>query len=169
MSGHSKWATIKHKKAATDAKRGKIFTRLIKEIMIAARSGGDPDTNARLRTAVTAAKAVSMPSDNIKRAIMRGTGELEGGQIDEIMFEGYGPGGAAVLVAVATDNRNRTVSEIRHVFSKHGGNLGEQGSVAWMFERKSHIMIEGDKASEDQLMNLVLDAGAEDLRGESGN
>lgn len=169
MSGHSKWATIKHKKAALDAKRGKAFTRLIKEIMIAARTGGDPDMNPRLRTAITAAKAVSMPADNIKRAIMRGTGELEGGQIDEIMFEGYGPGGAAVLVAVATDNRNRTVSEIRHVFSKNGGNLGEQGSVAWMFERKSQIVIDGEKASEDQLMNLVLDAGADDLRDDGGN
>ena len=169
MSGHSKWATIKHKKAALDAKRGKVFTRLIKEIMIAARSGGDPDANPRLRTAIVAAKAVSMPADNIKRAVMRGTGELEGGQIDEIMFEGYGPGGAAVLVNVATDNRNRTVSEIRHVFSKNGGNLGEQGSVAWMFERKSQILIEKDKAGEDQLMNIVLDAGADDLRddGES--
>ena len=164
MSGHSKWATIKHKKAALDAKRGKVFTRLIKEIMIAARSGGDPDMNPRLRTAVLAAKNVSMPAENIKRAIMRGTGELEGGQIDEIMFEGYGPGGAAVLVNVATDNRNRTVSEIRHMFSKNGGNLGEQGSVAWMFERKSQILIEKDKAGEDQLMNIVLDAGADDLR-----
>src|SRR5579863_9960915 len=161
MSGHSKWATIKHKKAATDAKRGKVFTRIIKEIMIAARSGGDPDANPRLRTAVTAAKAVSMPQENIKRAIMRGTGELEGGQIDEIMFEGYGPGGAAVLVEVATDNRNRTVSEIRHVFSKNGGNLGEQGSVSWMFERKSQILIENDKADEDRLMNIVLEAGAD--------
>jgi len=170
MSGHSKWATIKHKKGALDAKRGKIFTRIIKEIMIAARSGGDPDGNPRLRTAITAAKGVSMPADNIKRAIMRGTGELEGGQIDEIMFEGYGPGGAAVLVAVATDNRNRTVSEIRHMFSKNGGNLGEQGSVSWMFERKSQIIIEGDKAPpEDDLMTLVLDAGAEDLRNEGGN
>jgi len=164
MSGHSKWATIKHKKAATDAKRGKIFTRLIKEIQIAARSGGDPDGNPRLRTAVLAAKAVSMPSDNIKKAIMRGTGELEGGQIEEVTFEGYGPGGAAVLVNVATDNRNRTVSEIRHTFSKNGGNLGEQGSVAWMFERKSQIVIEKEKASEDTLMNLVLEAGAEDLK-----
>jgi len=170
MSGHSKWATIKHKKAATDAKRGKIFTRLIKEIMIAARGGGgDVDSNARLRTAVAAAKAVSMPSDNIKRAIMRGTGELEGGQIEEIMFEGYGPGGAAVLVNVATDNRNRTVSEIRHMFSKHGGNLGEQGSVAWMFERKGQIVIDAEKApGEDDLMTLVLDAGAEDLRNNDG-
>src|ERR1051325_8893106 len=156
MSGHSKWATIKHKKAATDAKRGKAFTRLIKEIMIAARNGGDPDSNPRLRTAITAAKAVSMPADNIKRAIMRGAGELEGGQIEEIMFEGYGPGGAAVLVQVATDNRNRTVSEIRHLFSKNGGNLAEQGSVSWMFERKSHIIVEGDKASEDKLMDLGL-------------
>jgi YebC/PmpR family DNA-binding regulatory protein len=170
MSGHSKWATIKHKKGALDAKRGKIFTRIIKEIMIAARSGGDPDGNPRLRTAITAAKGVSMPADNIKRAIMRGTGELEGGQIDEIMFEGYGPGGAAVLVSVATDNRNRTVSDIRHMFSKNGGNLGEQGSVSWMFERKSQIIIEGDKAPpEDDLMTLVLEAGAEDLRNEGGN
>src|SRR4051794_11503604 len=164
MSGHSKWATIKHKKAATDAKRGKAFTRLIKEITIAARNGGDPDGNPRLRTAILAAKNVSMPSDNIKKAVMRGTGELEGGQIEEVMFEGYGPGGAAVLVSVATDNRNRTVSEIRHAFSKNGGNLGEQGSVAWMFERKSQILIPTESASEDQLMNLVLEAGADDLR-----
>jgi YebC/PmpR family DNA-binding regulatory protein len=166
MSGHSKWATIKHKKAALDAKRGKAFTRIIKEIMIAARSGGDPDANPRLRTAVVAAKAVSMPADNIKRAIMRGTGELEGGQIDEVMFEGYGPGGAAVLVEVATDNRNRTVSEIRHLFSKNNGNLGEQGSVSWMFERKSQIFVPGNKAGEDQLMGIVLDAGADDLRSD---
>src|SRR5450631_701158 len=169
MSGHSKWATIKHKKAATDAKRGKQFTKIIKEIMIAARSGGDPDGNPRLRTAINDAKNVSMPAENIKRAIMRGTGELEGGQIDEIMFEGYGPGGAAVLVLSATDNRNRTVSEIRHVFSKNGGNMGEQGSVAWMFDRKSQILIEGDKATEDQLMNLVLECGADDLRNDGEN
>src|SRR5664279_4559627 len=166
MSGHSKWATIKHKKGALDAKRGKIFTRLIKEIVISARSGGNPDANSRLRTAIIAAKASSMPAENIKRAIMRGTGELEGGQIDEIMFEGYGPGGAAVLVMSATDNRNRTVSEIRHAFSKNGGNLGEQGSVAWMFERKSQIIIEKDKATEDTLMNLVLESGADDLKDE---
>jgi YebC/PmpR family DNA-binding regulatory protein len=166
MSGHSKWATIKHKKAALDAKRGKSFTRIIKEINIAARNGGDPDSNPRLRTAILAAKAASMPADNIKKAIMRGTGELEGGQIEEVMFEGYGPGGAAVLVMVATDNRNRTVSEIRHMFSKNGGNLGEQGSVAWMFERKSQILIPMQKASEDQLMNIVLDAGADDLRND---
>src|ERR1700690_3579093 len=170
MSGHSKWATIKHKKAATDAKRGKAFTRIIKEIMIAARGGGgDPDMNPRLRKAVTDAKAASMPSDNIKKAIMRGTGELEGGQIDEVMFEGYGPGGAAVLVNVATDNRNRTVSEIRHAFSKNGGNLGEQGSVSWMFERKSQIIIDGDNAKEDDLMNLVLESGADDLRDDGGS
>src|SRR6476469_916008 len=168
MSGHSKWATIKHKKAATDAKRGQAFTRLIKEIQIAARSGGDPDANSRLRTAITAAKAVSMPADNIKRAIMRGTGELEGGQIDEIQYEGYGPGGAAVLVGVATDNKNRTVSEIRHMFSKNGGNMGELGSVAWMFERKSQIIIDGEAATEDQLMAIVLDAGADDLRDQGG-
>jgi YebC/PmpR family DNA-binding regulatory protein len=166
MSGHSKWATIKHKKAATDAKRGKTFTRIIKEITIAARSGGDPDGNPRLRSAVLAAKAASMPSDNIKKAIMRGTGEIEGGQIDEVMFEGYGPGGAAVLVNVATDNRNRTVSELRHAFSKNGGNLGEQGSVAWMFERKSQIYVAGEKANEDQLMGVVLEAGGDDLRQE---
>lgn len=164
MSGHSKWATIKHKKGALDAKRGKVFTRLIKEIVIAARGGGNPDANSRLRTAIVAAKAVSMPAENIKRAIMRGTGEIEGGQIDEIMFEGYGPGGAAVLVHSATDNRNRTVSEIRHAFAKNGGNLGEQGSVSWMFERKSQIVIEKDKATEDQLMELALDAGADDVR-----
>jgi len=166
MSGHSKWATIKHKKAATDAKRGKSFTRIIKEITIAARNGGDPDGNPRLRTAILAAKNVSMPSDNIKKAIMRGTGELEGGMIEEVMFEGYGPGGAAVLVNVATDNRNRTVSDIRHAFSKNGGNMGEQGSVAWMFERRSQIFVPGDKATEDQLMNIVLDAGADDLRNQ---
>ncbi|HEV3332098.1 MAG TPA: YebC/PmpR family DNA-binding transcriptional regulator [Bryobacteraceae bacterium] len=166
MSGHSKWATIKHKKAALDAKRGKSFTRIIKEINIAARNGGDPDANPRLRTAILAAKAVSMPADNIKKAIMRGTGELEGGQIEEVMYEGYGPGGAAVLVNVATDNRNRTVSEIRHMFSKNGGNMGEAGSVAWMFERKSQIFVPGDKATEDQLMGIVLDAGADDLRND---
>ena len=168
MSGHSKWATIKHKKAALDAKRGKSFTRIIKEISIAARNGGDPDANPRLRTAILAAKGVSMPADNIKKAILRGTGELEGGQIDEVMFEGYGPGGAAVLVKVATDNRNRTVSEIRHVFTKNGGNLGEQGSVAWMFERKSQIVIGQDKANEDHLMSIVLDVGADDLRNDGG-
>src|SRR5664279_6126559 len=166
MSGHSKWATIKHKKAALDAKRGKSFTRIIKEITIAARSGGDPDGNPRLRTAVLAAKGASMPADNIKKAIMRGTGELEGGQIEEVMFEGYGPGGAAVLVNVATDNRNRTVSDIRHAFSKNGGNMGEQNSVAWKFARKSQVFIASEKATEDQLMNVVLEAGGDDIRNQ---
>jgi YebC/PmpR family DNA-binding regulatory protein len=164
MSGHSKWATIKHKKAALDAKRGKMFTTIIKEIMIAARNGGDPDANPRLRTAITAAKAVSMPNDNIKRAIMRGTGELEGGMIEEFTYEGYGPAGVAIIVEVATDNKDRTVSEVRHAFSKNGGNMGEQGSVAWMFDRKGQIILEGENLNEDELMNLVLEAGAEDLR-----
>jgi YebC/PmpR family DNA-binding regulatory protein len=169
MSGHSKWATIKHKKAALDAKRGKSFTKIIKEIMIAARTGGDPDMNPRLRTAITAAKAVSMPSDNIKKAIMRGTGELEGGQIDEVMFEGYGPGGAAVLVMVATDNRNRTVSEIRQVFGKNGGNMADAGAVSWMFHKKGDIVIPKSAAKEDDLMGIVLDVGAEDLRDDGEN
>lgn len=163
MSGHSKWHTIKHKKAAIDAKRGKMFTRLIKEIVIAARSGGDPEMNPRLRTAVTAAKAVSMPSDNIKRAIMRGTGELEGATIEEVTYEGYGPGGAAIIVECATDNRTRTVSEMRHLFSKNGGNMGEPNSVAWMFERKSQVIIEGDKANEEKLTDIALEAGGDDV------
>ena len=169
MSGHSKWATIKHKKAALDAKRGRTFTRIIKEISIAARTGGDPDANPRLRTAILAAKAVSMPADNIKRAIQRGTGELGGGQIEEVIFEGYGPGGTGILVQVATDNRNRTVAEIRHLFTKHGGKLGEQGSVSRLFERKGQILIAQEKATEDQLMELVLDAGAEDIRNDGTN
>jgi YebC/PmpR family DNA-binding regulatory protein len=169
MSGHSKWATIKHKKAALDAKRGKAFTRIIKEITIAARGGGDPEANPRLRTAVLAAKAASMPAENIKRAIQRGSGGLEGGQFEEIMFEGYGPGGTAILVEVATDNRNRTVSEIRHMFSKHGGKLGEQNSVARLFVRKSQVLIPIEKATEEQLMNVVLDAGAEDIREDGVN
>ena len=164
MSGHSKWHTIKHKKGALDAKRGKLFTRLIKEIVIAARNGGDPDANPRLRTAIAAAKAVSMPQDNIKRAIMRGTGELQGDTLEEMMFEGYGPGGVAVLVAVATDNRNRTVAEIRHLFSKNGGNMGAEGSVAWMFKRRSQILIEKGKAGEEQLLALILEAGGDDLQ-----
>ena len=169
MSGHSKWATIKHKKAALDSKRGKVFTRIIKEIAIAARSGGDPAGNPRLRTAIVAAKAVSMPQENITRAIKRGTGELEGTQIDEIMYEGYGPGGAAVMVEVATDNRNRTVSEIRHAFGKSGGNMGEPGSVGWMFKRKSQILIEEDATTEEQLMDLALEAGADDIKNEGGH
>lgn len=166
MSGHSKWATIKHKKAAQDAKRGRLFTRLIKEITIAARGGGDPDSNPRLRTAVLAAKAASMPAENIRRAIMRGTGELQGEQIEEVIFEGYGPGGAALLIQAVTDNRNRTVSEIRHIFSKYGGKLGEQGSVSRLFERKSQILIPQEKITEDELMAIVLDAGAEDIRND---
>jgi YebC/PmpR family DNA-binding regulatory protein len=166
MSGHSKWATIKHKKGALDAKRGKIFTRLLKEIAVAAKGGGNPDTNARLRTAVAAAKAENMPQDNIKRAIQRGTGELEGISYEEISFEGYGPGGVAIIVDVTTDNRNRAVSEIRHAFSKNGGNLGESGSVRFMFSKKGLIAIEKSAATEDQLMDIVLEHGGEDLSDE---
>ncbi len=167
MSGHSKWATIKHKKGALDAKRGKIFTRLIKEISIAARQGGgDPDGNPRLRTAVLAAKAENMPADNIKRAIQRGTGELEGVNYEEITFEAYGPGGVAIIVDTTTDNRNRTVSEIRHLFSKNGGNLGATGSVKHLFSKKGVISVGKSAATEDQLMNIVLEAGGEDLKDE---
>ena len=166
MSGHSKWATIKHKKGALDAKRGKIFTRLLREIAVAAKGGGNPDSNARLRTAVLAAKAENMPQDNIKRAIQRGTGELEGVNYEEISFEGYGPGGVAIIVDVMTDNSNRAVSEIRHAFSKHGGNLGETGSVRFMFSKKGLIAIEKDAASEEQLMDIVLEHGGEDLNDE---
>jgi YebC/PmpR family DNA-binding regulatory protein len=167
MSGHSKWATIKHKKGALDAKRGKTFTRLIKEITIAAKQGGgDADGNPRLRTAVLAAKAENMPAENIKRAIQRGTGELEGVSYEEIAFEGYGPGGVAIIVEVTTDNRNRTVSEIRHTFSKHGGNLGETGSVKFMFAKKGIIAVEKSAASEEKLMDIVLEHGGEDLNDE---
>ena len=167
MSGHSKWATIKHKKGATDAKRGKIFTRLIKEITIAAKSGGgDPDGNPRLRGAIAAAKAENMPADNIKRAIQRGTGELEGVSYEEITYEGYGPGGVALIIDVLTDNKNRAVSEVRHAFSKNGGNLGAEGAVAWMFSKKGVISIAKDAASEDKLMEIVLESGAEDLNDE---
>ena len=170
MAGHSKWANIKHKKAATDAKRGKIFTRLIREITVAAKLGGsDVSTNPRLRLAVDKAMDNNMPKDTVERAIKRGAGELEGVSYDEIRYEGYGINGAAVIVDCLTDNRTRTVADIRHAFSKNGGNLGEQGSVAWMFERKSQILIEGDKADEDQLMAIVLDAGAEDLRRDGDN
>ena len=169
MSGHSKWATIKHKKGALDAKRGKIFTRLIKEITMAAKSGGDPDKNPRLRTAIQAAKAENMPADNIKRAIQRGTGELPGVSYEEFQLEGYGPGGVAVLVELSTDNRNRTISEIRHVFTKHGGNLGEAGSVAWMFHKKGSIVVPKASAKEDDLMNVVLESGGEDLRDDGEN
>jgi YebC/PmpR family DNA-binding regulatory protein len=166
MSGHSKWATIKHKKGALDAKRGKVFTRIIKEITIAAKSGGDPDGNPRLRTAILAAKAENMPQENIKRAIQRGTGELEGVSYEEISFEGYGPGGVAVIVDVLTDNRNRAVSEIRFAFSKNGGNLGETGSVRFMFSKKGLIAVEKSAATEEQLMDIVLEHGGEDLNDE---
>jgi YebC/PmpR family DNA-binding regulatory protein len=170
MSGHSKWATIKHKKGALDAKRGKIFTRLIKEIGIAAKNGGgDPDTNPRLRTAILAAKAENMPADNIKRAIQRGTGELPGALYEEFSLEGYGPGGVAVLLDINTDNRNRTVSEIRHAFGKNGGNMAEAGAVSWMFHKKGDIVIPKAAAKEDDLMAIVLDAGAEDLKDEGEN
>jgi YebC/PmpR family DNA-binding regulatory protein len=166
MSGHSKWATIKHKKGALDAKRGKIFTRLLREIAVAAKGGGNPDSNARLRTAILAAKAENMPQDNIKRAIQRGTGELEGVNYEEATFEGYGPGGVAILVDVLTDNRNRAVSEIRHTFGKHGGNLGESGSVKFLFAKKGLIAVEKAAATEEQLMDIVLEHGGEDLRDE---
>jgi len=169
MSGHSKWATIKHKKGALDAKRGKIFTRLIKEISIAAKNGGDPDTNPRLRTAIAAAKAENMPADNIKRAIQRGTGELPGATYEEFMLEGYGPGGVAILAEINTDNRNRTVSEIRHIFGKNGGNMAEAGAVSWMFHKKGDIVIPKSAAKEDDLMGIVLEAGGEDLRNDGDN
>lgn len=168
MSGHSKWHTIKHKKGALDAKRGKIFTKLIKEITVAARTGGsgDVDANARLRKAVTDAKAQNMPNDTIDRAIKRGTGELEGVNYEEITYEGYGIGGVAVLIDSLTDNRNRTVAEIRHLFSKNGGNLGEAGSVAWMFDKKGYIVVDKAAKGEDELFEIVTDAGAEDLQDE---
>jgi YebC/PmpR family DNA-binding regulatory protein len=168
MSGHSKWSTIKHKKAAKDAKRGKLFTKLIKEITVAARmGGGDINANPRLRTAVITARSQSMPSDNIDRAIKKGTGELEGVTYEEIQYEGYAPGGTAIIAQVLTDNKNRTVSEIRRLFTKHGGNLGETGSVGWMFDKKGLITIEKTQVDEDRLIGLVLDAGAEDVRDEN--
>lgn len=169
MSGHSKWATIKHKKGALDAKRGKAFTRLIKEITIAARSGGDPDANPRLRGAIVAAKAENMPADNIKRAIQRGTGELPGATYEEITFEGYGPGGVALILEVTTDNRNRAVSEIRHIFAKNGGNLGESNSVKFMFSKKGLIAVPKSAADEEKLMGIVLEAGGEDLNDAGDN
>jgi len=170
MSGHSKWATIKHKKGAADARRGKVFTKLIKEITVAARiSGGDADSNPRLRTAVAAAKAENMPADNIKRAIQKGTGELPGVTYEEATFEAYGPGGVAIILEVATDNRNRTLSEIRHIFSKNAGNLGEHGCVAWMFSKRGYIVVPKDKADEETLLNLATEAGADDMREDDGN
>ena len=167
MSGHSKWSTIKHKKAAKDAKRGKIFTKLIKEITVAARmGGGDINANPRLRTAVLTARGSSMPSDNIERAIKKGTGELEGVTYEEIQYEGYGPGGVAIIAQVLTDNKNRTVSEIRRMFSKHGGNMGETGCVGWMFDKKGILTVDKSQIDEDRLMDIALDAGAEDVRDE---
>lgn len=165
MSGHSKWSTIKHKKAAADAKRGKVFTKLIKEITVAARmGGGDLESNPRLRSAIAAAKAENMPKDNIERAVKKGTGELEGVNYDEFHYEGYGPGGVAVLVDILTDNRNRAASDVRHVFSKNGGNLGEAGCVAWMFDQHGLIVFSKETASEEEIMEVALEAGAEDIR-----
>lgn len=169
MSGHSKWSSIKHKKAVKDARRGKLFTKLIKEITVAARAGGgDINANPRLRTAVLTARANSMPGDNIDRAIKKGTGELEGVAYEEVVYEGYGPGGAAIMVQVMTDNKNRTVSEMRRLFTKHGGNLGENGCVAWMFDKKGQITVDRGSVDEDQLMTIALDGGAEDVREEDG-
>jgi YebC/PmpR family DNA-binding regulatory protein len=171
MSGHSKWSTIKHKKAASDIKRGKVFTKIIKEITVAARmgGGGDPNANPRLRAAIQAAKTENMPKDNIERAIKKGTGDLEGVSYDESIYEGYGPGGAAVLVDSLTDNKNRAVSDIRHIFAKNGGSLGESGCVAWMFSKKGYIVVERGAVSEDTLMETALEAGAEDVREDDDN
>jgi len=170
MSGHSKWSSIKHKKGATDAKRGKIFTKLIKEITVAARmGGGDPDANPRMRTAIAAAKSENMPKNNIERAIKKGTGELEGVNYEESTYEGYGPGGAAVFIESVTDNKNRAVADIRHIFSKHGGNLGENGCVAWMFDKKGYLAIEKKAVDEDSLMETAIEAGAEDVREDNGS
>jgi len=164
MSGHSKWSSIKHKKGAADAKRGKIFTKLIKEITVAARiGGGDPDGNPRLRTAIAAAKSENMPKENIERAIKKGTGELEGVSYEEISYDGYGPGGVAVLVDCLTDNKNRAVAEVKHLFERYGGNLGEPGCVSWLFEKKGLIVIDKDEVDEEQLMELALESGAEDV------
>jgi YebC/PmpR family DNA-binding regulatory protein len=169
MSGHSKWHSIRHKKAAVDAKRGKVFSRLIKEVTVAARlGGGDPSGNPRLRAAIAAAKAANMPASNIERAVKKGTGELPGVSYEEFVLEGYGPGGVAVLVELMTDNRNRTVAEIRHLFSKHGNNLGEVGCVAWMFEKKGLMLLKQEGVDEDALMEAALDVGAEDVKAEEG-
>lgn len=168
MAGHNKWSSIKHKKGAADAKRGKIFTKLIKEITVAARmGGGDPNANPRLRHAISQAKAANMPKDNLERAIKKGTGELEGVDYEEIVYEGYGPGGVAILVECLTDNRNRTIAEVRHAFSKAGGNVGTDGCVAWMFDKKGLITVSKDDSDEDTLMEVALDAGAEDIKDES--
>ncbi len=165
MAGHSKWAQIKHKKAAVDAKKGKIFSKLSKEITVAAKlGGGDPEKDPRLRTAIEKAREANMPSENIKRAIMKGTGELPGVSYEEALYEGYGPGGVAVMIEVLTDNRNRTVSELRHIMTKHGGSLGEAGCVSWIFEKKGYILVDKTKADEDTLMTIALEAGAEDMK-----
>lgn len=165
MSGHNKWSSIKHKKGAADAKRGRIFTRLIKEITVAARlGGGDPDGNPRLRSAIATAKAENMPKENIERGIKKGTGELEGVVYEEASYDGYGPGGVAVLVDCLTDNKNRAVADIKHLFDRHGGNLGEPGCVTWIFEQKGLIVLDKDKVEEEQLLELVLEAGAEDVK-----
>ena len=170
MSGHSKWHSIKHKKGAADAKRGKIFTKIIRELTVAARAGGgDPDSNPRLRTVIAEAKSVNMPADNIKRAIRRGTGEEPGVSYEEVTYEGYGPGGAALMLEVLTDNKKRTVSEIRHLLSKHGGHLGESNSVAWMFTKQGCILVAKSAAEEEALMTAAIDAGADDLRDDEGN
>jgi YebC/PmpR family DNA-binding regulatory protein len=170
MSGHSKWSSIKHKKAAADSKRGKVFTKLIKEITVAARSGGgDPAANPRLRAAIQAAKSENMPKDNIDRAVKKGTGDLEGVSYDESIYEGYGPGGAAVLVESLTDNKNRTVSDIRHIFAKNGGSVGENGCVAWMFKKKGYLAVERKAVDEEALLETALEAGAEDIREDDGN
>ena len=170
MSGHSKWHTIKHKKGATDAKRGKIFTKLIKEITVAARTGGgDEAANARLRKAVSDAKGANMPNETIDRAIKRGTGDLEGVNYEEITYEGYGIGGVAVLIETMTDNRNRTVAEIRHIFTKNGGNLGEAGSVAWMFDKKGYIVVDKEAKPEEELFEIALEAGADDMQDDGGS
>ncbi len=170
MSGHSKWHSIKHKKGALDAKRGKLFTKFIKELTVAARTGGgDPDANARLRKAISDAKAGNMPNDTIDRAIRRGTGAEEGVNYEEITYEGYGPGGVALLIEAVTDNRNRTVAEIRHMFSKNGGNLGESGSVGWLFEKKGYIVVEKAAKPEEELFDIAIEAGADDLRDDEDN
>jgi YebC/PmpR family DNA-binding regulatory protein len=166
MSGHSKWHSIKHKKGAIDAKRGKAFSKLIKELTVAARGGGDPTGNPRLRKAMDDAKGLNMPKDTMMNAIKRGTGEIAGAAIEDITYEGYGPGGVAVFVECQTDNRTRTVAEIRHIFVKHGGNLGESGSVAWMFQKKGTIIIDKNAADEEKMMELALEAGAEDVAGD---
>jgi YebC/PmpR family DNA-binding regulatory protein len=170
MSGHSKWHSIKHKKGALDAKRGKLFTKLIKELTVAARTGGgDPAANARLRKAISDAKAANMPNDTIDRAVRRGSGEEGGVNYEEITYEGYGPGGVALLIEAMTDNRNRTVAEIRHIFAKNGGNLGESGSVGWMFDKKGYLVVDKAAKSEDQLFDIAIDSGAEDIRDDEDN